>query len=262
MLGPVSQLQTQEPLPPPGWYPDPLSPDRERFWDGQSWTAQTRELAGHPELWATPTVARRALDPLGQPEPVPAPDPNGEPAPAPSGPGPDYAHWAWRALAGLLDCLLLGLLCALPLKPFLLAHAEAVGAWMSELAALAPEATALPMPWDQEGYLTSWGAIVGISAGAAAAYHTLFLAILGASPGKLIARLRVTPEGQLRAPRLTPLRALARSLTVAVAFWVPILGILNLLAPLWRPKRQAFHDSWAKTVVLRRQVKEHRHGIE
>ena len=262
MLGPVSQLQTQEPLPPPGWYPDPLSPDRERFWDGQGWSAQTRELADHPELWATPTVARRAVEALAQPDPAPVPEPDGDPGPAPSGPGPIYAHWAWRALAGLVDGVILGLVCAFVLKPFVLVHVDAVGAWMSELAALTPEAAALPMPWDQEGYLTSGGVIVAISVGASAAYHTLFLAIFGASPGKLIARLRVTPEGQLRAPRLTPLRALVRSVSGAVAFWVPILGILNLLAPLWRPKRRAFHDSWAKTVVLRKQVKEYRHGVE
>lgn len=25
-------------LPPPGWYPDPRSPDQYRFWDGQRWS--------------------------------------------------------------------------------------------------------------------------------------------------------------------------------------------------------------------------------
>ncbi|MDO4784297.1 MAG: RDD family protein [Propionibacteriaceae bacterium] len=258
----MSQVETQEPLPPPGWYPDPAGPDRERYWDGEGWSVQTREIPGDPELPATPRRARDDGSPTAPPAPEPVPEPAAAAAPVPAGPGPDYAHWAWRALAGSIDGLILSVVCFVPLRPFVAAHAEAARGWAGALLALPPEATALPMPWDQDGYLTSLAAVLGISCGIAAAYHTLFLALFGASPGKFAAGLRVTPHDQLGAARLGPLRALVRSVAGAAVSCVPILGILNLLAPLWRPKRRAFHDSWAKTVVLRRQVKERHHGVE
>lgn len=31
----------EEQLPPAGWYPDPASPDAQRYWDGQAWTSHT-----------------------------------------------------------------------------------------------------------------------------------------------------------------------------------------------------------------------------
>ena len=31
-------------LPPPGWYQDPLNPDRQKWWDGTAWTDYTAPL--------------------------------------------------------------------------------------------------------------------------------------------------------------------------------------------------------------------------
>ena len=31
----------QEAPPPPGWYPDPIDRDQQRYWDGSSWTTHT-----------------------------------------------------------------------------------------------------------------------------------------------------------------------------------------------------------------------------
>lgn len=30
--------------PPTGWYPDPMNPSAQRFWDGHQWTEQTRPV--------------------------------------------------------------------------------------------------------------------------------------------------------------------------------------------------------------------------
>lgn len=32
--------------PPPGWYPEPGNPRRERWWDGVTWSPHTRTPAG------------------------------------------------------------------------------------------------------------------------------------------------------------------------------------------------------------------------
>jgi hypothetical protein len=41
---------------PPGWYPDPYDPTRERAWDGTVWTNQTRSTASTaPDTWGNQT---------------------------------------------------------------------------------------------------------------------------------------------------------------------------------------------------------------
>ncbi len=41
-------------LPDPGWLPDPSSTDVERYWDGRSWTARTRDRASKREHGVAP----------------------------------------------------------------------------------------------------------------------------------------------------------------------------------------------------------------
>ena len=33
---------TEQPRPPAGWYPDPVLPGQERYWDGSAWTPRTQ----------------------------------------------------------------------------------------------------------------------------------------------------------------------------------------------------------------------------
>lgn len=39
---------------PPGWYPDPTSPQENRWWDGWKWTEQTSPVAGNG--WQAPVT--------------------------------------------------------------------------------------------------------------------------------------------------------------------------------------------------------------
>ena len=42
MTDPLGSGPLDDLLPPPGWYPDPLAPERARRWDGSAWTAEIR----------------------------------------------------------------------------------------------------------------------------------------------------------------------------------------------------------------------------
>jgi uncharacterized protein DUF2510 len=37
-----SSTTVPAPAPPPGWYPDPLKSNRERYWDGSEWRDEVR----------------------------------------------------------------------------------------------------------------------------------------------------------------------------------------------------------------------------
>lgn len=56
-------------LPPANWYPDPRDPTQQRYWDGQSWTVQTRPVeAQAPQPTAVdPTPAAAASAEPAQP---------------------------------------------------------------------------------------------------------------------------------------------------------------------------------------------------
>jgi uncharacterized RDD family membrane protein YckC len=86
-------------------------------------------------------------------------------------------------------------------------------------------------------------------------YHVGFLRWKSATPGKLICGLRVVPVDRGRDPG--PLAW--GSVLIRAAIWV-LLGIssflrlitlVDVLFPLWHPKRQALHDIAAKTQVVR-----------
>ena len=85
-------------------------------------------------------------------------------------------------------------------------------------------------------------------------YHVAFLRWKGATPGKLMCGLRVVPVDR----GLDPGPLSWNAVVIRAAVWV-LLGIKSLLAlftvvdvlfPLWQPKRQALHDLAAKTQVV------------
>ena len=86
-------------------------------------------------------------------------------------------------------------------------------------------------------------------------YHVGFLRWKSATPGKLLCGLRVVPVDRGHAVGPLPWS----SILIRSAIWVlpsinsflSLITVIDVLFPLWHPKRQALHDMAAKTQVVR-----------
>ena len=83
----------------------------------------------------------------------------------------------------------------------------------------------------------------------------LFLRWRSATPGKLVAGLRVVP---LDRGRSTEKLGWSTVVTRALVWTVPnlqtflvVVRIIDVAMPLWNPKKQALHDAAAKTQVVK-----------
>jgi len=270
--------------PQPGWYPDPADAERQRYWAGDAWTAETR----------TSTVASAALpDKATSTGVTPTTDPYARYAqqgiPVYKGPttpnvaaattgrlltedGVPVAGWWWRVLAALLDGLLLGVIAILyaPLIPNLY---SGMMAWFQDaMNAAMNGATALPAFTDPSYHLE--GALLTfmlVELAVACVYVALMLGFAGATLGQMACGLRVVPVDHGTAPRRLPaypivmrlvfytlvpeVLSMAGYTTLAMAGMLSMIGLLyslvNVLWGAWDPKRQCIHDKIARTQVVR-----------
>lgn len=217
--------------PAPGWYPDPAGPYGQlRYFDGTQWTdhraAAPYPVAPIPAGYGTPANAKRTDD------------------------GRELAGWGVRLGAYLIDSVIIGVVsfavlyqAQIDLQQRL--HANETN-FQSQLdAGGQPGISVLLNGLAHDFLIVVIGQLV-----IQLVYATLFLRLRGATPGKLIVRLRVEPQA---APgRLSWRSALKRA---AVQF-VPIpltLGIFALADGLWPlgdRRRQALHEKWAHTQVI------------
>jgi uncharacterized RDD family membrane protein YckC len=276
---------------PGGWYPDPLDQGRERYWDGWQWARTTRDTdqpPARPQPGAAPFGQPYAggYPPQGQYPPNPYPQgqyppnsyPQGQYPPNPYPPGqnapPPYGSgtpgikavrtadgvrlsgWWWRVLAVLIDWIIVSVIAAIPaigiyrrmLVAFEVYLGQAMDAARAGQPGPVPTANTLISTSDQLT-LTLITVAVGLI------FNVAFLRWKAATPGKLICGLRVVPVDQGRnQERLSWTTVLSRT-----AVWVLpnvnslllVVKVLDLLFPLWHPKRQALHDLVARTQVVR-----------
>ena len=97
--------------------------------------------------------------------------------------------------------------------------------------------------------------LLGVGLVVHTAYIALFLHWRGATPGKMAVGLKVVPvdEGRSTAQlswSAVILRALIWTIPNLQASLI-VLRIVDVLMPLWNPKRQALHDLVAKTQVVK-----------
>jgi uncharacterized RDD family membrane protein YckC len=172
--------------------------------------------------------------------------------------GVPLAGWWQRVLAVLIDWVIVSLLVAIPgfgiysraVDRMRIFFNDTMSAAQSgQPAPPAPTATDL-LPVSDQLTLTVIGLVVGLL------YNALFLRWKAATPGKLACRLRVVPvdQGHFQGPLPWS------SILIRVVLWVVartqafllIFRLVDVLFPLWHPKRQALHDLAAKTQVVKR----------
>lgn len=240
---------------PGGWYPDPLDLNRERYWDGWQWSRNTRD-AERP----APHAPLGAGAPAGPYAPVHAAVPYGAAVPAVPAPttadGVPLAGWWWRALAGVVDALAVGLVSGLLTLPFYGQIVSALSAFWGEAYRAAQSGAPMPatpnfatmVSGTDQLLVTLITFVIGM------AYHAPFLRVRRATPGLLACGLRVVPvdEGRSTA-RLPWSTVLVRALIWVLpgALGLRILTVADVLLPLWQPRRQTIHDLAARTQVVK-----------
>ena len=106
-----------------------------------------------------------------------------------------------------------------------------IAAFAADLLVLVLVALALPVP----------GATLLIYV----LYHPLFIATLGATPGKAIFGMRVVRWSD--GDRLSVAPAIGRSLLL---YLVPLGPLIALLSALSDPLRRGWHDRWSGSIVI------------
>jgi uncharacterized RDD family membrane protein YckC len=240
--------------PAPGWYPDPHVPTQMRWWDGSSWTDDTYERT--IPLDAGPAPSART----GQPAQSTAggtawtSQSGGTAVAARTEDGVPLAAWGWRALARTVDAILvnvLALVLAFPATADVFrVFSEQVSASLQSAQSSAGDAGS----WVTDPRLVkAFGVITLVEIVVSLVYEMGFLLWRQATPGKLMVGLRVRPwqPGARLAPNVVARRWLASE----GASSIPNIGLLyyvfDVLWPLRDPRRQALHDKFAGTCVVR-----------
>jgi len=228
----------------PGWYDDPHvnvgGPHTLRWWDGSEWTDQTQPAPGSMPGWVSATPAERSRTPDGE----------------------ELAGWGRRLGAYLIDGFIVFVTASLVGLPFWLK----IGGYYLDIFRDAIDAAQAgrpaPQPSQAEIYAHVGTALLGltlVSLVVGLAYNAGFLRWKQATPGKLMlgmrVRLRETP-GPLTWGTIFK-RWLAQ-FGVQFLGAIPFVGFVLLfypwldgLWPLWDHKRQALHDKFAATNVVR-----------
>lgn len=243
---------------PGGWYPDPLDLSRERYWDGWQWSRDTRVSESRP-LASHGAGVPVAPNPYGSAPGAAygsAPLPVASRQAATTADGVPLAGWWWRALASLLDALVVGLVAGLLTLPFYSELFAAFATWWSHALPIAQAGGQPPPTPNFAGMISARDQllITLVTLVVGLAYHLPFLRRRGATPGLLACGLRVVPvdAGRWR-ERLPWSCVLVRALLWVLpgALGLRILTVADVLVPLWHPRRQTLHDLAARTQVVR-----------
>lgn len=177
--------------------------------------------------------------------------------------GVALSGWWRRVLALLIDNIVISIL-ALPLT---FAPLQLVVTFLREFFSTAMAAAQAGTPSPTPDMARIDGPLLQISLivlAVSLVYEILFLTRTGATPGKMAAgisvRLRETPGAP---PLVAVLKRTAVKESASILGRVPVVGmvaslfgIVNVLWPLWDPKKQAVHDKVGATnVVIGKQQK-------
>jgi uncharacterized RDD family membrane protein YckC len=268
---------------PAGWYPDPApqsAPGRQRYWDGQQWTAHVHDpqpvspptapaypsypgpAEAYPQAYPEANAQTNAqAQPQAYPQAWPQAPAYGRTTPQrPTTPdGVPLSGWWWRVLAAILDGFISIPLYLVAAVPVIAWQWDELSTWFSDLSDSVEHDTASPPDPALLDPGTGPGLVLVLSLLAASLLYSLvFLRWKQATPGKLVVGLRVrrrdTPDlpwGTIlaRVGFVAGLSALAQAPLVGWAF--ALVALLDYLWPLWDRRNQALHDKVARTNVVR-----------
>lgn len=270
-------MSTPSQMPPPGWYPDPAGSGDERYWDGGTWSQVTRPTGG---VYAQPAPQQQAPQQPSSAQPTGnqigtqgygmqgygarqpdaqnygpqqfGPQQYQRQVPyAPMAPRPRIAGWWWRVLAAIIDGALLLVPLSLLQNLVFPDTIVSLNLWFERYlnAALtgATETPTMPLELIQAFLLyTAFNMAVWI------AYRTVLVARFGGTLGQLACGMRVIVDGDQQMA-IVGMKTSALRATLAVVFQqIPVLNLVNVLAPLFNRKVQTFHDMLARTVVIKK----------
>ena len=167
------------------------------------------------------------------------------------------AGWWWRALAVVIDAVIVGVSTSLLLLPIYLRLATTLGDYFRATMEAAQQGQPMPPQPDLTALLSGNDQLILllVSLGVHTLYLTMFVHWRSATPGKMVVGLRVVPVDRGRS---TERLGWSTCLVRALIWTVPnvqavllVIRIVDVLMPLWNPKRQALHDVAAKTQVVK-----------
>ena len=239
--------------PDPGWYPDPHVPQQMRWWDGTTWTEDTYERTLPLDGFGTPGGAARSTSPDVEAA-RPSSAASGATAMGATEDGVPLAGWGWRALARIIDRILVSGLALLVAFPATAEVLDVLSAAFTEGVDAARTGAQPPVAiWTDPRLISAAGVISLVQLVLSLFYEIGFLLWRQATPGKLLVGLRVRPWAV--GTRLSPTAVARRWLASEGAMSVPNIGtvyyIVDVFWPLRDPRRQALHDKFAGTCVVR-----------
>ena len=254
----VSDIPVGSPPAPPGrhaapsgWYPDPVNRAQERYWDGWQWSRNTRPRADSPNV-GYGQARYSAYPALNGPRPLGYAGPRtGSVQATMTADGVPLASWWWRVLAVLIDALILTAIVTVLTFPVWRSLYASMVSYFNQMLDAQQAGLAPPPPPP----LIATDLISLVTLGVGLLYHVGFLRWKSATPGKLLCGLRVVPVDHGHDPGPLPWN----SVLIRAAIWVlpginvflSFITVVDVLFPLWNPKRQALHDIAAKTQVVR-----------
>ena len=250
---------TGQPGQPYGGHPaagaQPGHPQQQGYPQGQQQGYPQGQQPGYP-----PQGQQPGYPPQGYPQAaygVP-----GQPPGPTTADGVRLAGWWWRVLATVVDNLILGVLSTLISLPVLLPLLDRFAAYVAEAMQAAEQGRVQP-PLDPNTLVSVRDQVLLALLGVALSlvYQLVFLRWKRATPGQLICGLRVVPVDRGRA--VEPLGW--NSIVVRALFWalpglsglggaftaLGLFRLVDVLFPLWHPRRQTLHDLAAKTQVVK-----------
>ena len=261
---------------PSGWYDDPNDDDLLRYWDGVVWTEHT--ALKRPQ---TPPAAVAGTFPgAGETQDVPRQASDSAPWSTRGGTmadsrtasgawrgmgriaadGRPYAGWPRRVIAFLIDALIVGIIAT----PFSMGTFNSIEptwqAWLVNLSrAIESGADSSSWPAMPAPVISAMSTLALITAVVTLVYEITLVSKFGATLGMRVLGFRVRQVGHSGPPNwLIVLRRTVIKHIASVFGGVPILGplasgftVANYLWPLWDQNRQALHDKFATTEVVR-----------